>query len=44
MGFINFISHYVPHFSTLTEPLRRLQSGKVHFSWGTDQQRAFDLL
>ncbi len=44
MGFINFISQYVPHFSTLTEPLRRLQSGKVHISWGADQKRAFDLL
>jgi hypothetical protein len=44
MGFVNFIARFVPHFSSMTEPLRRLQSDKVHFSWGTDQQQAFELL
>ncbi len=44
MGFINFLSQYVPHFSALTEPLRRLQSTKTHFRWTEDQQQAFDLL
>jgi hypothetical protein len=44
MGFINFLSQYLPHFSALTDPLRRLQSGKSHFRWTTDQQQAFDLI
>ncbi len=44
MGFVNFLAQYLPHFSTLTEPLRRLQSSKAHFKWTSDQQRAFDLL
>jgi hypothetical protein len=44
MGFVNFLAQYLPHFSTLTEPLRRLQSGKSHFKWTSDQQKAFDLL
>jgi hypothetical protein len=44
MGFINFLAQYVPHFSAVTEPLRRLQSTKSHFRWTEDQQQAFDLL
>jgi hypothetical protein len=44
MGFVNFLAQYLPHFSTLTEPLRRLQSGKTHFWWTEDQQHSFDLL
>jgi hypothetical protein len=44
MGFINFLSQYIPHFSAVTEPLRRLQSTKAHFRWTEDQQQAFDLL
>jgi hypothetical protein len=44
MGFVNFLAQYLPHYSTLTEPLRRLQSSRAHFKWTSDQQRAFDLL
>ncbi len=44
MGFVNFLAQYLPHFSALTEPLRRLQSGKAHFKWTEDQQQAFDLI
>jgi hypothetical protein len=44
MGFINFLAQYLPHYSTLTEPLRRLQSSKAHFKWTSDQQKAFELL
>ena len=44
MGFANFLAPYVPQFSTLTEPLRRLQSGKVLFRWTADQQQAFECL
>ncbi len=44
MGFVNFLSQYVPHFSAVTEPLRRLQSTKSHFRWTADQQQSFELL
>jgi hypothetical protein len=44
MGFVNFLSQFLPHYSALTEPLRRLQSGKTHFRWTEDQQRSFDML
>ncbi len=44
MGFVNFLAQYLPHFSALTEPLRRLQSGKTLFKWTEDQQRSFELL
>jgi hypothetical protein len=44
MGFLNFLAQYVPHYSALTEPLRRLQSSKTHFRWSEDQQQAFDLV
>jgi hypothetical protein len=44
MGFINFLAQYLPHFSALTEPLRRLQSSKTHFRWTSEQQEAFDLV
>jgi hypothetical protein len=44
LGFVNFLSQYLPHYSALTEPLQRLQSAKTHFRWTEDQQRSFDLL
>ncbi len=44
MGFVNFLSQFLPHYSSITEPLRRLQSGKSLFRWSEDQQRSFDLL
>jgi hypothetical protein len=44
MGFVNFLSQFLPHYSTLTEPLRRLQSDKTLFRWTEDKQKSFDLL
>jgi hypothetical protein len=44
MGFANFLSQFLPHYSALTEPFRRLQSNKTHFKWTEEQQQAFDLL
>jgi hypothetical protein len=44
MGFVNFLVQYFPHYSVVTEPIHRLQSGKTHFCWTDDQQRAFELL
>ncbi len=44
MGFANFLAQYVPHYSTITEPLRRLQSGRALFRWTSDQQKAFECL
>jgi hypothetical protein len=42
MGFLNFLGRYIPHFATLAEPIRRVQSKKVHFEWADEQQQAFD--
>jgi hypothetical protein len=42
MGFLNFLGRYIPQFATLAEPIRRVQSKKVHFAWGDDQQHAFE--
>jgi hypothetical protein len=44
LGFVNFMSQYLSHYSVLTEPLRRLQSTKTHFRWTDVQERSFDLL
>jgi hypothetical protein len=44
MGFANFMSQFLPHYSALTEPLRQLQLAKTHFKWTEDQQTAFDLM
>ncbi len=39
MGFLNFLGRYVPSFATLAEPIRRVQSKRVHFEWGSEQQK-----
>jgi hypothetical protein len=44
MGFANFMSQFLLHYSALMEPLRRLQSAKTHFKWPEDQQTAVDLM
>ncbi len=41
LGFVNYIARYVPNLATLAEPLRRLQSSKVHFAWTDEQDRSF---
>jgi transposase InsO family protein len=44
MGFLNFLGRYIPQFATLAEPIRRIQSKRVLFAWGEDQQKAFEAI
>ena len=44
LGLINFVGSFIPNLSHRTEPLRRLLKAGNQFSWGSDQQLAFDQL
>jgi hypothetical protein len=44
MGFLNFLGRYIPQFATLAEPLRRIQTKRVIFAWGSDQEAAFEAI
>jgi transposase InsO family protein len=44
MGFLNFLGRYIPQFATLAEPIRRIQSKKVLYAWGEEQQQAFEAI
>ncbi len=41
LGFVNYLARYVPNLAALAEPLRRLQTSKVHFEWTSEQDLAF---
>jgi hypothetical protein len=41
LGFVNYLARYVPKLATVAEPLRRLQTSKVHFEWTSEQDSAF---
>ncbi len=41
LGFVNYLARYVLRLAEIAEPLRRLQTSKVHFAWSTDQEQAF---
>jgi transposase InsO family protein len=41
LGFVNYLARYVPNLAALAEPLRRLQTSKVHFAWTEEQETAF---
>ena len=40
----NYLSRFIPQYSTLTEPLRILTRQDVKWYWGQEQQTAFDKL
>ena len=42
LGVATYISKFIPRFSTLTEPLRRLLQDGVAFCWEDEQQRALN--
>lgn len=44
LGMTNFLSRFIPHYSTITEPLRRLTHQGIQFVWGKDQSDAFEKL
>lgn len=44
LGLVNFVSKFIPHIATITEPLRKLTRQNNSFEWGEEQQQAFDQL
>ena len=43
-GFVNYLSKFVPHLTTINEPLRRLTLKDAEFVWAEEQQHAFQQL
>ena len=43
-GFANYYRRFVPRFSHIAAPLAELTRKDTPFTWGADQQRAFDTL
>ena len=41
---MTFSSRYIPDFSTVSEPLRRLTNCNQPFVWGPEQKQAFEKL
>ncbi len=42
LGFVTYLGRYVPNFSAVVEPLRRLQNANVVYEWTSEQQKAFE--
>ena len=44
LGLVNFCARFIPDLATVSEPLRRLTRKDGHFSWGKEQEVAFNEL
>lgn len=44
LGLINYVARFIPHFSTVTAPLRVLLKKNAVFRWGSAQKHAFKAL
>ena len=44
LGLVNFCAKFIPDLATVSEPLRKLTRKDIHFSWGKEQEAAFDEL
>ena len=44
LGLANYSSRFIPHFATLSEPLRQLTRKDVPFHFGAEQKAAFESL
>ena len=44
LGLANYSSRFIPHFATLTEPLRKLTRKDVSFHFGPEQEASFESL
>ena len=44
LGMIGYLAKFIPCYSVLTAPLRRLTSQDVPFSWGPEEDAAFKKL
>ena len=41
IGMVNFVSRYIPKFSTLLEPISKLLGKDIPFEWGPEQEVSF---
>ena len=41
MGMVNYLARFMPNLSSVIEPIRKLKSIKVPFTWGSEQEKAF---
>ena len=44
LGLSNYSSRFIPHFATITEPLRKLTRKDVPFHFGPEQKASFESL
>ena len=44
LGLVNFSARFIPNLATIAEPLRKLTRNSQRFSWGQEQDRAFETL
>ena len=44
LGMTGYLSKFVPRYTSITAPLRRLTQKDVRFKWGKDEQAAFEEL
>lgn len=44
LGMIGYLSKFIPMFSSLTAPLRKLTHKETKFKWGKEEQHAFEEL
>ena len=44
LGLANYSSRFVPHFASLSEPLRRLTRKEAAFEFGPEQKKSFEFL
>ena len=43
-GVLNFHRDHIPKFALVAKPLHDIMGPSAAFSWGTDQEKAFDAL
>ena len=44
LGMTNYVGRFIPNYSTITAPLRKLTRGNEPFIWGDNEQKAFEKL
>ena len=44
LGMINYLKRFIPDFSTLTYPIRKLTHQDIKFEWSDDWQKSFQTL
>ena len=44
LGMVQYVSRFIPHYATLTEPLRRLTKKDTKWKWTENEMQAFNTL